>query len=222
MKFMVLLFCLTNLKMFAQGVIFNEEILIKNTKGGFINLKSFDSIMNTSLYTLKMEMNEDKSLNHLQIIPKTDSDFAFEKEQEALAKKPFVMKAPDFTVTDNQGKEFTLSKLRNKVVFLHLGSIKHEKSYEFIDELNELHNLYKNDNSVQIISFNFDDDLTESEKKQMASKITPPLVFEANKAIKGYGIGILPIESVVPKYFLKKFNTFKFWRHINSFSFFAN
>lgn len=200
-----MIFWLLSANMLAQGFFLNENTLIRSTEGGYINLKTFDSIMSSNAYTIKVVTNDDRTLKHLQIIPKTDADYQFEKvlkkEKEEI-EKGLHFKASDFTAITNKGEKFTLSEHTDKIVFMHFWSKTIEKSYKYIAELNELYGLFKDNKNVCFLSINFDDSLTTEEKETLSSNIDFPIVFNAKEVMEKYGTKIFPLEYFVPKYYL--------------------
>lgn len=198
----ILLFILSA-QIFSQEIFFDESTMIRSTEGGYVNLKTFDSIMSTNAYTLKVVTNDDRSLKHLQILSKTEADYKFEKEQEAF-KSQFTMKCPLFTVTLENGEKFSLAENKNKITFFHFWKSDIETSYKHINEINQLYSKFKDNEKVNFLSINFDKNLAKAEKENFKAKINAPLVFGINGEMDNFGFAVesIPRESLIPQYYI--------------------
>lgn len=186
MKLLLFMFSFAYLSLNAQSIVFSENTLIKSEDDKYVNLHTFDSIMGTNKFTMKLVTDNDKVFKHVQLLSKTEADYSLEKELKTLENRKISFKTKSFSVTDYDGNQINLNDYSQKVLFLHFWSVKNEDSNEKIEALNSLQKHFEKDKNVSFLSINFDSDLTKSQKEIINNKTNFPVIFDAKSSFDSY------------------------------------
>jgi len=105
-------------------------------------------------------------------------------------------KAPDFSVTDIHGKQYTLKELKNKIVVLHFWYTDCIPCLSGVPQLNKLARKYKNDDRVVLLA------VTADPKQKVDSflkktKFNFDILPSQGELIKLYGVNTYPTNMVI-------------------------
>jgi len=129
--------------------------------GSFISKDKIDSVSkawNGALWIAHMESDRAQGILHLVRLSDNDMKQMAEKnaKDELVVKAMINKQAPDFDLTDLQGKKWTLRELRGKVVVLNFWYTSCPPCLEEMPQLNELTKMYTAD-KVVFLALTFND-----------------------------------------------------------------
>lgn len=121
-------------------------------------------------------------------------NFFADKEKVSVGKE-----APNFAVTDMNGKELTLENMRGKGVFLNFWGTWCEPCEKEMPYMNELYDTYKK-KGVEIVALNADE--TEIAVKNFAGQYGlnfPIAIDKGQEILNTYGVSPLPTSFLIDK-----------------------
>jgi len=107
--------------------------------------------------------------------------------------------APDMAFTDGEGKTFTLSSLRGKVVFLNFWATWCPPCLAEMPSINKLYEQYKNDKDVVFIMVDADSNLAKAQKYMNNKSYKMPVYSVASNIPESLFKGALPTTIVFDK-----------------------
>lgn len=120
------------------------------------------------------------------------------KLKKAVNRISLGSKAPDFSVTDIHGKQYTLKELRNKIVVLHFWYIGCVPCLSEVPLLNKLAEKYKNDNHVVLLAVTADP-IEKVHSFLKRTKFNFNILPSQGQLIKLYGVNTYPTNMVIAK-----------------------
>ena len=110
-------------------------------------------------------------------------------------------KAPDFTLTDINGKNITLSALRGKVVLVEFWATWCPPCKDAVPEMNKVYDTYK-DKNVQVLAISLDQGGDVASKVRSfvrEHRIHYPVLIDDKKVYVTYGVGNVPVIFIIDK-----------------------
>ena len=182
------------------AIMLDENTIIKDEVGNKVEMFKLMELMNSGEWTMNPVNDSEGKLQYMQLRKAT------EEEKKMMAQMPMQensseligKSAPDFMMTDINGKTISSENTKGKVVVLNFWFTSCKPCVSEIPELNEVYEKYKKDTNVIFTSITFDkQDKVNSFLKKYPIKY--PVVSDAKEICDLFKITGYPTNIVIDK-----------------------
>jgi len=184
----------------SQQVMIDANTVIKDEEGHKIDTMKFMSLMQSGEWLFDQKKDEAGN-DFIQLRKATEqekAEFQQVKSPPKSSSAAIGTKAPDFEVTDLNGKTYTSKNTKGKIVVLNFWFAKCKPCIMEIPELNEVYEKYKTNKNIVFISVTFDsEDIAKSFLKKYTFKY--PVVANNMGLINDFGTGSYPTNIIIDR-----------------------
>ncbi len=192
----------------SKQVQLDGTIPIYNGKGEKLSMSQVEELMQKGPFMADPYINDKKEIKAFKVREITEQEMnSMFRSDAGIAHTSALIgkKAIPFSVTDLQGKTYSLESLKGKVIVLNFWFVECHPCVSEMPELNKLVEKYKGKDIVFLgISAS---DKAKIEKLLKTTGFTYQLIPDGKIAIESYGIDIFPANIVIDKDGVIQFST---------------